>query len=76
MIEAFAVLAFLYLVCQLVRHRKYGNLPLPPGPKGLPLIGNLRDMPSSFEWKTYHQWCKDFSRTSLFIGNSFLFVIR
>ncbi|PPQ84794.1 hypothetical protein CVT25_007426, partial [Psilocybe cyanescens] len=39
--------------------RSLSHLPLPPGPKGLPLIGNLRDMPSSFAWKTYHKWSKE-----------------
>lgn len=42
------------------------HLPLPPGPKGLPLIGNLRDMPTSFEWKTYHKWCKEFGTLARF----------
>jgi hypothetical protein len=30
--------------------------PLPPGPKGLPLLGNMLDMPSSYEWVTFSQW--------------------
>ena len=29
---------------------------LPPGPKGLPLIGNVFDMPKSKEWLTFAQW--------------------
>jgi hypothetical protein len=37
----------------------YANLPLPPSRKGFPLIGNLLDMPTEFEWKTYHEWCKE-----------------
>ncbi|KAK0204930.1 cytochrome P450 [Desarmillaria ectypa] len=32
------------------------RLPLPPGPKGLPLIGNLWDVPSEYPWLTYAQW--------------------
>ena len=30
--------------------------PLPPGPRGLPLIGNVLDMPSEKEWLTFAEW--------------------
>jgi cytochrome P450 len=30
--------------------------PLPPGPKALPLLGNLLDLPSDQEWKTFAKW--------------------
>ena len=36
------------------------SLPLPPGPKPLPIIGNLRDMPSSDEWIVATEWSKRF----------------
>jgi hypothetical protein len=44
----------------LARRKKYGKYPLPPGPKGFPIIGNLLDMPTSDEWVTFQKWSKDF----------------
>ncbi|KZV73582.1 cytochrome P450 [Peniophora sp. CONT] len=32
------------------------TLPLPPGPPGLPLIGNVLDLPLSEPYKTYVEW--------------------
>ena len=32
------------------------RLPYPPGPKRLPIVGNLFDMPSQEEWVTYRKW--------------------
>jgi hypothetical protein len=40
-----------YLVTQKVRSKG----PLPPGPRGLPLIGNALEMPKDHEWE---HWAK------------------
>ncbi|KAF8143310.1 cytochrome P450 [Mycena galopus ATCC 62051] len=46
--------AGLYICYRL--YRRTNTLPLPPGPKGIPLIGNVLDMPKSHAWKTFAQW--------------------
>ena len=60
--ELLASAASFALALYLFLRRRYDNsLPLPPGPKKLPLIGNLLDMPKGLEWVTYHKWCKELS---------------
>ncbi|KAI5889620.1 cytochrome P450 [Schizophyllum commune H4-8] len=35
--------------------------PLPPGPRKLPILGNLFDSPSSYEWEQYSKWAKEYN---------------
>ena len=71
---SYQILATLFFGCILLfrqlKKLSSGNpkgLPLPPGPKGYPLIGNLFDMPIDKPWLVYDDWCKTYGK-SLMIG--------
>ncbi|KAJ7251429.1 cytochrome P450, partial [Mycena rebaudengoi] len=55
----YALLAFAASALLYFNRRRSSHLPLPPGPKKLPLFGNLFGLPSEFEWETYAKWSKE-----------------
>ncbi|KAF9268002.1 cytochrome P450 [Marasmius fiardii PR-910] len=45
--------------------RRYKSIPLPPGPKGLPIIGNPQAVqpgkrPGDYRWERFLQWSRDY----------------
>ncbi|KAF9545038.1 cytochrome P450 [Agrocybe pediades] len=51
------------------RNNPYSHLPLPPTPKGsLPILGNMLQIPTQFEWETYHRWCTELDTDVLYLN--------
>lgn len=44
------------------------NVHHPPGPPGMPLIGNLKDVPKHPAWLTYRRWSQEYSTYLLRCG--------
>ena len=63
--HTFATLFFSFLLVRRLnkgRDRNPNGLPLPPGPKGYPLIGNFFDMPADKPWVVYDEWRKTYGK--------------
>jgi hypothetical protein len=56
---AAALIAALYYA-----RSKKSVAPLPPGPKGIPILGNAADLPQSQPWLTFSQWAREYGNIS------------
>ncbi|KAI0259890.1 cytochrome P450 [Gloeopeniophorella convolvens] len=53
-----AALSVTFILLGLRAHRR--RMPYPPGPKRLPIIGNMLDMPSREEWVVFKKWSDEY----------------
>jgi hypothetical protein len=60
LISAAVGLAVFILIGKVFPTRSKSSQPTPPGPKGLPLIGNLLDMPRKSIWDGYAEFGKKY----------------
>lgn len=43
-----------------VRRKRSSSLSLPPGPKGLPIIGSALDTAGGYQWLAYEKWGREY----------------
>ena len=60
--NSYILLALAVLWVAVTWLSRFRRLPLPPGPKPLPVIGNILDMPTSKPWDKYREWCNLYSK--------------
>lgn len=52
---------YLWLYPKALRRER--RIKFPPGPKGLPLVGNLFDIPTTKAWMEYQKWGERYGMT-------------
>ena len=68
-VDALCVCLAIYLV-KTYFGRRTRQGPSPPGPKPLPIIGNLLDMPASHEWFKFTEWAHTYGQPEFSVPSS------
>ena len=61
---SFTSICLLLCICivllRSLTSRRSRSLPLPPGPKRLPILGNALDIPLSKQWLAFQRWAEEY----------------
>jgi hypothetical protein len=69
-LEASVLLLSLYLLRRWVTIRTARDaIPLPPGPRRLPILGNLLNRPKNNPWLTLTKWAEEYGTVHLLTSN-------
>ncbi|KIJ27086.1 hypothetical protein M422DRAFT_236247 [Sphaerobolus stellatus SS14] len=55
-----SLIAIVLVLTYAIRKARTNTLPFPPGPKPLPILGNLLDMPKFRPWDRFMEWRKQY----------------
>jgi hypothetical protein len=71
-LDIFVLVSSLAAFLAIRDYQRRRGLPYPPGPRPLPLIGNLLDIPKEFSWLSYSQLSKKHGMIFFFFGKGTL----
>jgi hypothetical protein len=66
LLDALAFATLVALATSFNRRRQWNQLPLPPGPRGLPIVGHFLTFPKNFVWLTFTEWGRKYGMKGLF----------
>ena len=66
-LTSFLDVVFVLAAIYVAKHffAKKAGRPLPPGPYGIPIVGNVFDMPKTKEWETFAQWGEQYGKPAM-----------
>ena len=64
-IDLFALISLFVVLSSIRDNRRRRGLLFPPGPRPLPLVGNLLDVPNKFSWLTYTELSRKYGASPL-----------